>query len=62
MCAPCAAISCIACNLNAELGRGVKASEYFHAVLAPPGSDADPDPACTAHARDLANSFLASLK
>ncbi len=50
----------LAGNLNAELGRNAKASEYFHAVLAPSGSDSDPDPACAARARDLANSFLAS--
>ena len=50
----------LAGNLNEELGRNAKASEYFHTVLAPPGSDANSDPACAAHARDLANSFLAS--
>jgi len=46
-------------NLNVELGRNTKASEYFHAVLA--SSEADPDPVCAARVRDLANSFLASL-
>jgi len=51
----------LAGNLNAELGRNAKASEYFHAVLAPPGPDADSDPACAARTHDLANSFLASL-
>jgi hypothetical protein len=50
----------LAGNLNAELGRNAKASEYFHAVLAP-SLDSGPDPACTARTRDLANSFLASL-
>jgi tetratricopeptide (TPR) repeat protein len=50
----------LAGNLNAELGRNAKASEYFHAVLAP-SPDADLDPACTSRVRDLANSFLASL-
>jgi tetratricopeptide (TPR) repeat protein len=44
-------------NLNAELGRNPKASEYFHAVLNLPAANS----ACTAHARDLANSFLVSL-
>ncbi|MGA3295051.1 MAG: hypothetical protein ABSE45_13840 [Candidatus Acidiferrales bacterium] len=52
----------LAGNLNAELGRNAKASEYFHAVLAPPDSASDPDPACAARTRDLANSFLASVK
>jgi tetratricopeptide (TPR) repeat protein len=50
----------LAGNLNAELGRNAKASEYFHAVLAP-SPNADLDPACTSRVRDLANSFLASL-
>lgn len=48
-------------NLNAELGRNDKAAEYFREVLALPNSATDPDPACTARARDLANSFLATL-
>lgn len=48
-------------NLDAELGRNAKASEYFRAVLAPRDAGSDPDPACAARARDLANSFLASL-
>jgi hypothetical protein len=52
----------LAGNLNAELGRNAKASEYFHAVLAPPASDADPDSACAARAHDLASAFLAALK
>jgi tetratricopeptide (TPR) repeat protein len=43
-------------NLNAELGRNPKASEYFHAVL-----NLSSGSACAAHCRDLANSFLASL-
>ncbi|HTZ98700.1 MAG TPA: hypothetical protein VMB02_00100 [Candidatus Aquilonibacter sp.] len=47
-------------NLNAELGRNAKAAEYLHAILGPPGA-ADPDSACLARARDLANSLLASL-
>ncbi|HXX19713.1 MAG TPA: hypothetical protein VEJ46_09940 [Candidatus Acidoferrum sp.] len=50
----------LAGNLNIELGRNAKASEHFHAVLA--SSDSDPDPACAARVRDLANSFLASLR
>jgi predicted Zn-dependent protease len=48
----------LAGNLNAELGRNAKASEYFHAVLAS-SPDSDPDPARAA--RDLADSFLAAL-
>ena len=44
-------------NLNAELGRNGKASEYFHAAQNSPV----PDPACSTRIRDLANSFLASL-
>lgn len=51
----------LAGNLNAEMGRNAKAAEYFHAVLAPPSSAVDPDAACATRARDLANSFLASL-
>jgi len=46
-------------NLNAELGRNAKATEYFRAVLA--SSESDPDPACAARTHDLANSFLTSL-
>jgi tetratricopeptide (TPR) repeat protein len=59
-------------NLNVELGRKAKASNYFHAVL--DLSTADPScpgcsgcPGCAAghscltHAREIANSFLASL-
>jgi len=49
----------LAGNLNVELGRNAKASEYFHAVLAP--LQPYPDPVCAARVRDLANSFLASL-
>ncbi|MGA8870089.1 MAG: hypothetical protein WA434_05380 [Candidatus Acidiferrales bacterium] len=48
-------------NLNAELGHNDKAAEYFRDVLALPNSAADPDMACTARARDLANSFLTGL-
>ena len=48
----------LAGNLNAELGRKEKASEYFHAALA----TSVPDDACAARTRDLANSFLATLK
>ena len=44
-------------NLNAELGRNAKASEYFHAAL----QSQVPDSACTARIRDIANSFLVSL-
>jgi tetratricopeptide (TPR) repeat protein len=44
-------------NLNAELGRNAKASEYFHAVQ----KSSIPDSACAARMRELANSFLASL-
>ncbi|MFZ0980846.1 MAG: hypothetical protein WAN23_15695 [Candidatus Acidiferrales bacterium] len=49
-------------NLNAELGQKDKAAEYFRGVLALADSPADPDPACAARARNLANSFLASLR
>ncbi len=45
-------------NLNAELGRSAKAAEYFHAAQTAPIAD----PACAAHARDLANSLLASAR
>jgi tetratricopeptide (TPR) repeat protein len=44
-------------NLNAELGRNAKASEYFHSAL----QSQLPDSACTARIRYIANSFLASL-
>ena len=59
-------------NLNAELGRNAKASDYFHSVmnLSAPGSSctgcagcpgcAGGSP-CPAHAREIANAFLASL-
>jgi hypothetical protein len=45
-------------NLNAELSRNMKASEYFHAVQNTSISDS----VCAARMRDLANSFLASLR
>lgn len=50
-------------NLNAELDRNAKATEYFHAVLTAPNSAAnpEPDPACVARTSDLANSFLTAL-
>jgi tetratricopeptide (TPR) repeat protein len=60
-------------NLNAELSRNDKAAEYFHAVLklpaiqsaceAPPGVPASASNCmpCFVRARDIANSFLASL-
>ncbi len=44
-------------NLNAELGRNAKASEYFHAVQ----NTSIPDFPCGNRMRELANSFLASL-
>ncbi len=44
-------------NLNAELGRNAKASEYFYAVR----RTSIPDSACAARMRELANSFLASF-
>jgi hypothetical protein len=44
-------------NLNAELSRNAKASEYFQAALNLPV----PDPACALRVREIANSFLASL-
>jgi tetratricopeptide (TPR) repeat protein len=46
-------------NLNAEMGRNAKASEYFHAALA--SAESGPDAACAARVRDLAHSFLASI-
>lgn len=45
-------------NLNAELGRNGKAAEYFQSAL----KSAAGDGACSAHSRDLANSFLKSLR
>jgi hypothetical protein len=45
-------------NLNAELSRNAKASEYFHAALAM----SIPDNACATRIRDIANSFLVSLR
>jgi tetratricopeptide (TPR) repeat protein len=62
-------------NLNVELGRNPKASEYFHAVLALPASASacgncascgncsgcSGCDSCAAHAREIANSFLATL-
>lgn len=44
-------------NLDVELGRGAKASEYFHAAANLPISD----PSCAARTREIANTFLASL-
>jgi hypothetical protein len=44
-------------NLNAELSRNAKASEYFHAVQNTSISDS----VCGGRMRELANSFLASL-
>jgi hypothetical protein len=44
-------------NLNAELSRNSKASEYFLAAR----NSSVPDPPCAARVRDLANLFLASL-
>ena len=58
-------------NLNAELSRNDRAAEYFHAVLklpaiqsaceTPPGVPVSSCMPCFVRARDLANSFLASL-
>ena len=50
----------LAGNLNVELGRKDKASENFHSVLA--SGEQDPDPVCSARVRELANSFLTSLR
>jgi len=47
----------LAGNLNAELGRHAKASEYFHAAQ----SVQVPDAACAARAREVASQFLATL-
>ena len=44
-------------NLNAELGRNAKASEYFHAAQ----KTSIPDSACAGRMRELAGSFLASV-
>jgi tetratricopeptide (TPR) repeat protein len=44
-------------NLNVELGRNAKASEYFHAAQ----KTSIPDSACAARMRELAGSFLSSL-
>jgi hypothetical protein len=44
-------------NLNAELRRNTKASEYFHSAL----NSAIPDSACAIRTRDLADKFLLSL-
>jgi hypothetical protein len=49
-------------NLNVEAGQNDKAAQDFRDVLALPDPAADPDPACAARARDLANSFLATLQ
>lgn len=48
----------LAGNLNAELGRNDKASEYFHEALA----THVPDDACAARSRELANAFLPTVK
>lgn len=48
----------LAGNLNAELGRKEKASDYFRRSLA----TSVPDDACAARSRELANAFLATLK
>lgn len=45
-------------NLNAELGRNANAAEYFRFVLQSPGLDS----VCTGRVRDIANSFLLSLR
>lgn len=44
-------------NLNRELGRKEKAAEYFREVQQLPAADSP----CTAHARDLAKSFSATM-
>jgi tetratricopeptide (TPR) repeat protein len=44
-------------NLDVELGRNGKASEYFSAAA----GLSIPDPACAARVREIANTFLASL-
>ena len=44
-------------NLNVELGRDAKASEYFHSVLELPVADNG----CGPRLRDIANSFLTAL-
>jgi predicted Zn-dependent protease len=44
-------------NLNAELGRNAKASDYFQSAL----QSQVPDSVCSARIHVLANSFLASL-
>jgi predicted Zn-dependent protease len=53
----------LAGNLNAELGRNGKASEYFQAVLKIAAGSADCAGCdhCIARARELANSFLTGL-
>ena len=50
----------LAGNLNAELGRNVKAAAYFNQVITSTPA-ADPDPDCTTHLRDLAKAMLAAL-
>lgn len=47
----------LAGNLNAELGRNVKAADYFHTAQ----NAQVPDSACAARTRDIATSFLATL-
>jgi tetratricopeptide (TPR) repeat protein len=44
-------------NLNVELGRNAKASEYFRAAQ----NSQVPDPACGARVRDVASAFLSTL-
>ncbi len=50
----------LAGNLNAELGRKAPAEDYFRAAVAASGNPAEPD--CAKRMRDLAESFLASLR
>jgi hypothetical protein len=45
-------------NLNAELGRNAKASVYFRSAM----DTSVPDPACSARARGIADSFLRKLQ
>jgi tetratricopeptide (TPR) repeat protein len=45
-------------NLNAELGRNAKATDYFRTVQQMPDAPTSP---CLAHTRDLANSFSSTL-
>jgi tetratricopeptide (TPR) repeat protein len=50
----------LAGNLEAETGQREKAGKYFRAALASPGID--PNSPCAARVRDLANSFLFTLR